>query len=44
MSFFTVLFALLMEQARPLSPGNSLHAGVRACTRWSSRNLDAGRQ
>jgi adenosylcobinamide-phosphate synthase len=44
MSFFAVLFALLMEQARPLSPGNSLHAGVRAWTRWSSRNLDAGRQ
>jgi cation diffusion facilitator CzcD-associated flavoprotein CzcO len=24
----------LMEQARPLSPGNSLHAVVRAWTRW----------
>ena len=43
MSFFAVLFALLLEQARPLSPGNALHAALRAWARWSSRNLDAGR-
>jgi adenosylcobinamide-phosphate synthase len=43
MSFFAVLFALLMEQARPLLPGNAVHAGLRVWARWSSRNLDAGR-
>ena len=34
--------ALLLEQARPLSRGNPVHAGLRAWVRWSSRNLDAG--
>lgn len=44
MSFFAVLFALLLEQVRPLVKGNSVHAGFRAWARWSRRNLDAGRQ
>jgi adenosylcobinamide-phosphate synthase len=43
MSFFAVLFALLFEQARPVARGNVIHAGLRACASWSSRNLDAGR-
>lgn len=43
MSFFAVLFALLLEQARPLVQGNAIHAGFRAWARWSRRNLDAGR-
>lgn len=43
MSFISVLFALLLEQARPLSRGNSVHASLRAWVRWSSRNFDAGR-
>lgn len=43
MSFFAVLFALLLEQARPLVQGNAVHAGFRAWARWSRRNLDAGR-
>ena len=42
MSFISVLFALLLEQARPLSRGNPVHAGLRAWVRWSSRNFDAG--
>ncbi len=44
MSFFAVLFALLLEQARPLVQGNAVHAAFRAWARWSRRNLDAGRQ
>lgn len=42
MSFFAVLFALLIEQARPLARGNWIHAGFRRWARWASRNLDAG--
>ena len=43
MSFISVLFALLLEQARPLSRGNPIHAGMRAWVRWCTRNLDAGK-
>lgn len=43
MSFFSVLFALLLEQARPLSRGNPIHAGMRAWVRWCTRNFDAGK-
>ena len=43
MSFISVLFALLLEQARPLHRGNSIHAGMRAWVRWSTRNFDAGK-
>ena len=42
MSFLAVLFALIIEQARPLARGNWIHAGFRALARWASRNLDAG--
>ena len=42
MSFFSVLFALLIEQARPLARGNWIHAGFRLWARWASRHLDAG--
>ena len=42
MSFFAVLFALLIEQARPLARGNWIHAGFRLWARWTSRHLDAG--
>ena len=42
MSFFAVLFALLIEQARPLARGNWIHAGFRVWARWASRHLDAG--
>ena len=42
MSFLAVLFALIIEQARPLARGNKIHAGFRQWARWASRNLDAG--
>ena len=43
MSFSAILLALLLEQVRPLTRGNPIHAGLRAWVRWSSRNFDAGR-
>jgi adenosylcobinamide-phosphate synthase len=43
MSFISVLFALLLEQARPLGRGNPIHAVMRAWVRWCTRNLDAGK-
>lgn len=43
MSFISVLFALLLEQARPLSRGNAIHAAMRSWVRFCSRNLDAGK-
>ena len=43
MSFFAVLFALMIEQARPLARRNWIHAGFRSWARWTSRNLDAGK-
>ena len=42
MSFFAVLFALLIEQARPLARGKWIHAGFRQWARWTCRHLDAG--
>ncbi|MDD2917399.1 cobalamin biosynthesis protein [Rhodoferax sp.] len=43
MSFISVLFALLLEQARPLGRGNPVHAAMRSWVRFCSRNLDAGK-
>lgn len=43
MSFFAVLFALIVEQARPLARGNWVHAGLRRWARWANRSLDAGK-
>jgi adenosylcobinamide-phosphate synthase len=43
MSFFAVLFALLIEQARPLARNNPIHGMLRAWARWVSRNMDAGK-
>ncbi|MDW5442877.1 CobD/CbiB family protein [Polaromonas sp. SM01] len=42
MSFFAVLLALIIEQARPLARGNVIHASLRRWVRWASRSLDAG--
>ena len=42
MSFFAVLFALIIEQARPLARANWIHAGFQGWARWTSRSLDAG--
>ena len=43
MSFLAVLFAFIIEQARPLARGNWIHASFRAWARWASRSLDAGK-
>lgn len=42
MSFFAILFALLIEQARPMGRGNWVHASMRSWVLWGSRNMDAG--
>ena len=42
MSFFAILFALLIEQARPLARSNPIHGGLRAWALSVSRNFDAG--
>ena len=42
MSFLSLLFALLIEQARPLTRGNWVHKTVRAWVTWISQTLDAG--
>ena len=43
MSFFAILFALLLEQVRPLARQNPIHASLRGWARWASRNFDAGK-
>jgi adenosylcobinamide-phosphate synthase len=43
MSFFAILFALLIEQVRPLARHNPIHAALRAWARWVSGNFDAGK-
>ncbi len=43
MSFFAILFALLIEQVRPLARHNAAHAGLRNWARSVSRNFDAGK-
>lgn len=43
MSFFAILLALLLEQARPLSSGNPVHASLRGWVRWVAQNFDAGK-
>lgn len=42
MSFFAVFFALLIEQAHPLSRHNWVHAGIRTWIGWVRRSMDAG--
>lgn len=42
MSFFAIVIALLIEQARPLARGNLAHSGYRAWTVSVRRNFDAG--
>ncbi|MBA2672923.1 CobD/CbiB family protein [Ramlibacter sp.] len=43
MSFFAILFALLIEQVRPLGARNPIHSGLRSWARWVSGNFDAGK-
>jgi adenosylcobinamide-phosphate synthase len=44
MSFFAVLFALLIEQLKPLPRGNVVHDSLTGWMRWTGRNFDAGRE
>jgi len=43
MSLFSVLFALLLEQLKPLQRGTAIHAAMTSWQRWVGRNFDAGR-
>ena len=43
MSFIAVLFALILEQLKPLPRNNSIHQTLVAWVRWTGRNFDAGR-
>jgi adenosylcobinamide-phosphate synthase len=43
MSFFAVLFALMIEQLKPLPRDNWVHDRVIAWVGWTGRNFDAGR-
>ena len=43
MSFISILFALLLEQARPLGQLNAVHNTNRGWVRWIVRNYDAGK-
>ena len=42
MSFFAVLFALLIEQLKPLPRDNWVHETLVSWVRWTGRNFDAG--
>jgi len=42
MSFFAVLFALLIEQLKPLPTRNPVHHSLSGWTRWVGQNFDAG--
>jgi adenosylcobinamide-phosphate synthase len=42
MSFFAVLFALLIEQLKPLPSDNRIHELLMSWVRWTGRNFDAG--
>jgi adenosylcobinamide-phosphate synthase len=42
MSFFAILFALMLEQVRPLSISNPVYEAARAWARTARKTLDAG--
>lgn len=42
MSFFAVLFALLLEQLKPLPRENWVHDTLMSWVRWTGQNFDAG--
>jgi adenosylcobinamide-phosphate synthase len=44
MSFFAVLFALLIEQLKPLPRDNWIHDTLVSWVGWVGRNFDAGRE
>ncbi len=43
MSFISVLFALLLEQVRPMHRGGPVQTGMRGWVGWCARNFDVGR-
>ena len=43
MSFFAVLFALMIEQLKPLPRDNWIHHALVSWVGWTGRNFDAGR-
>ena len=43
MSFVAILIALLLEQARPVGRGNTVHSAMRAWVGWCGRTFDAGK-
>ncbi|MDO8419656.1 MAG: CobD/CbiB family protein [Rubrivivax sp.] len=43
MSFFAVMFALLIEQLKPLPRDNWIHQTLMSWVHWTGRNFDAGR-
>jgi adenosylcobinamide-phosphate synthase len=43
MSFFAVLFALLLEQIKPLPRDNWVYDALASWARWTGRNFDAGK-
>ena len=43
MNFFAVLFALLIEQVKPLPRSNAIHDALIAWVRYAGRNFDAGK-
>ena len=42
MTFFAILLALLVEQARPLAFDNAVQSGLRGWARWARRSFDTG--
>ncbi len=44
MSFFAILFALLVEQIRPLPMHNAVYSAARSWARTASKKLDAGKK
>jgi adenosylcobinamide-phosphate synthase len=44
MSFFAVLFALVIEQLKPLPRDNWVHHALVGWVSWTGRNFDAGRE
>lgn len=44
MSFVAILIALLLEQARPVGRGNTVHVALRAWVSWCGHTFDAGKE
>jgi adenosylcobinamide-phosphate synthase len=42
MSFFSILLALVLEQARPLNPVNVVYTAIKRWVAWVARTFDAG--